>query len=123
MMWLQTANFGLENKDEVLAAVMQTYALKNDEKLVKKYETLNNLITFLMGKPDNLTIMQVKKEVEKLNMQMEDLLHNDQAIAQLTAELNEIGNKQTRIRPKYEKTSHNKINIMPQRYQPDAEVL
>ena len=123
MMWLQTANFGLENKDEVLAAIMQTYALKNDEKLVKKYETLNNLITFLMGKPDNLTIMQVKKEVEKLNMQMEDLLHNDQAITQLTAKLNEIGNKQTRIRPKYEKTSHNKINIMPQRYQPDAEVL
>ena len=123
MMWLQTANFGLQNKEEVLAAVMQTYALKNDEKLVKKYETLNNLITFLMGKPDNLTIMQVKKEVEKLNMQMEDLLHNDQAIAQLTAKLEEIGNRQTRIRPKFEKTSHNKINIMPQRYQPDAEVL
>lgn len=123
MMWLQTANFGLKNKDEVLAAVMQTYALKNDEKLIKKYETLNNLITFLMGKPDNLTIMQVKKEVEKLNMQMEDLLHNDQAIAQLTAKLEEIGNRQTRIRPKFEKTSHNKINIMPQRYQPDAEVL
>lgn len=123
MMWLQTANFGLKNKDEVLAAVMQTYALKNDEKLIKKYETLNNLITFLMGKPDNLTIMQVKKEVEKLNMQMEDLLHNDQTIAQLTAKLEEIGNRQTRIRPKFEKTSHNKINIMPQRYQPDAEVL
>lgn len=123
MMWLQTANFGLKNKDEVLAAVMQTYALKNDEKLIKKYETLNNLITFLMGKPDNLTIMQVKKEVEKLNMQMEDLLHNDQAIVQLTAKLEEIGNRQTRIRPKFEKTSHNKINIMPQRYQPDAEVL
>lgn len=123
MMWLQTANFGLNNKDEVLATVMQTYALKNDEKLVKKYQTLNRFITFLMGKPDNLTIMQVKAEVEKLNMQMEDLLHNDQAIAQLTAKLEEIGNKQTRIRPKYEKTSHNKINVMPQRYQPDAEVL
>ena len=123
MMWLQTANFGLNNKDEVMAAVMQTYALKNDEKLTTKYQKVNNLITFLMGKPDNLTIMQVKAEVEKLNMQMEDLLHNDQAIAQLTAKLDEIGNKQTRIRPKYEKTSHNKINVMPQRYQPDAEVL
>ena len=106
MMWLQTANFGLENKDEVLAAVMQTYALKNDEKLVKKYETLNNLITFLMGKPDNLTIMQVKKEVEKLNMQMEDLLHNDQAIDQLTAKLDEIGNRQTRIRTSQPSAPH-----------------
>ena len=123
MMWLQTANFGLKNKDEVLAAAMQTYAFKNDDGLVKKYKTLDELITFLMGKPDNLTIMQVWAEVKKLDMQMEDLLHNDEAIAKLTAKLNEIGDRQTRIRPKFEKTSHNKINIMPQRYQPDGEVL
>ena len=123
MMWLQTASFGMNNKDEVLAAVMQACALKLDKKSQENYNRLNSLITFLMGKSDNLTIMQVKAEVEKLNMQMEDLLHNDQAIAQLTAKLNEIGDKQTRIRPKYEKTSHNKINVMPQRYQPDAEVL
>jgi hypothetical protein len=123
MMWLQTANFGLRNKAEVQAAVMQTYAFKYDDKLVKKYKTLDELITFLMGKPDNLTIMQVWAEVKKLDMQMEDLLHSDEAMAKLTAKLNEIGDKQTRIRPKFEKTSHNKINIMPQRYQPDGEVL
>ena len=123
MMWLQTANFGLKNKAEVQAAAMQTYAFKYDDKLVKKYKTLNELITFLMGKPDNLTIMQVWAEVKKYDMQMEDLLHNDQAIDKLTATLNKIGDKQTRIRPKFEKTSHNKINIMPQRYQPDGEVL
>ncbi|MBO4719189.1 MAG: DUF3160 domain-containing protein [Prevotella sp.] len=123
MMWLQTANFGLNNKAEVQAAAMQTYALKYDDQLVKKYKTLDELITFLMGKPDNLTILQVKAEVEKLNMQMEDLLHSDEAITKLTATLDKIGNKQTRIRPKFEKTSHNKINIMPQRYQPDGEVL
>jgi hypothetical protein len=123
MMWLQTANFGLRNKAEVQAAVMQTYAFKYDDKLVKKYKTLDELITFLMGKPDNLTIMQVWAEVKKLDMQMEDLLHSDEAMSKLTAKLNEIGDKQTRIRPKFEKTSHNKINIMPQRYQPDGEVL
>lgn len=123
MMWLQTANFGLKNKAEVQAAVMQTYAFKYDDQLVKKYKTLDELITYLMGKPDNLTIMQVWAEVKKLDMQMEDLLHNDEAMAKLTAKLNEIGDKQTRLRPKFEKTSHNKINIMPQRYQPDGEVL
>ena len=31
--------------------------------------------------------------------------------------------EQTRIRPKYERSSHCKINLMPQRYQPDGEVL
>ena len=123
MMWLQTANFGLRDKAEVQAAVMQTYAFKYDDQLVIIYKTLDELITYLMGKPDNLTIMQVWAEVKKLDMQMEDLLHNDEAMAKLTAKLNEIGDKQTRIRPKFEKTSHNKINIMPQRYQPDGEVL
>ena len=123
MMWLQTANFGLRNKAEVQAAVMQTYAFKYDDQLVILYKTLDELITYLMGKPDNLTIMQVWAEVKKFNMQMEDLLHNNDSIAKLTDKLNKIGDLQTRIRPKFEKTSHNKINIMPQRYQPDGEVL
>ena len=123
MMWLQTASFGTNNKDDVLAIVMQACALKLDKKSQQNYNRLNSLITFLMGKSDNLSLTQVMAEVDKTGLQMEDLIHNDEAIAKITAKLNEIGNKQTRIRPKYEKTSHNKINVMPQRYQPDAEVL
>jgi hypothetical protein len=120
MMWLQTANFGLNHKDEVLAAVMQAYALKYE---IKEYEKLNKLITYLMGESDNLSLPHVMTEVEKTGLQIEDLIHNDEAIAKITATLEKVGNKQTRIRPKFEKTSHNKINVMPQRYQPDAEVL
>ena len=123
MMWLQTASFGTNHKDEVLAAVMQACALKLAKKSQQNYNRLNSLITILMGQSDNLSLMQVMAEVEKTGLQMEELIHNDQVIAQLTAKLNEIGDKQTRIRPKFEKTSHNKINVMPQRYQPDAEVL
>ena len=123
MMWLQTVPFGLNHDDEVRAAVMQAYALKVDKESQENYNRLNQLITFLMGKSDNLSLPQVMAEVEKTGMQMEDLIHNDDAIAKITAKLNEIGDKQTRIRPKFEKTSHNKINVMPQRYQPDAEVL
>ena len=123
MMWLQTATFGLEHNDEVLAAVQQACALKLDKKSQENYKTLNDLITYLMGESDNLSLTQVMAEVDKTGLQMEDLIHNDDAIAKISAKLNEIGNKQTRIRPKYEKTSHNKINVMPQRYQPDAEVL
>ena len=123
MMWLQTATFGLEHNDEVLAAVQQACALKLDKKSQENYKTLNDLITYLMGESDNLSLIQVMAEVNKTGLQMEDLIHNDEAIAKITAKLNEIGNTQTRIRPKYEKTSHNKINVMPQRYQPDAEVL
>jgi len=120
MMWLQSVPFGMDHKDEVLAAIQQACALKYAK---KNYDKLNNLITYLMGKSDNLSLLQVMAEVDKTGLQMEDLLHNDEAIAQITATLKELGDKTTRIRPKFEKTSHNKINVMPQRYQPDAEVL
>ena len=123
MMWLQSVPFGLDYNDEVQAAVMQACALKLDKEAKKNYDRLNKFITFLMGQPDNLSLLQVMAEVEKTGLQMEDLIHNDETIAKITATLNEIGNKQTRIRPAFERTSHNKICVMPQRYQPDAEVL
>ena len=92
MMWLQTATMGLDYETEVKQAVQMAYAMKLFKKTRQKYDKIDNLITLLMGKHDNLSLLQVITEV-------------------------------TRIRPKFEKTSHNKINVMPQRYQPDAEVL
>jgi len=103
--------------------VMQACALKLDKTSQKNYNRMNQLITYLMGQSDNLSLPQVMAEVEKTGLQMQDLIHNDEAIAKIKNTLEEIGNKQTRIRPKFEKTSHNKVNVMPQRYQPDAEVL
>ena len=123
MMWLQTAPMGLKHDTEVKQAVMMAFALKQSKSARQKYDKMNELITLLMGKPDNLSMLQVMAEVEKTGKSQEELIYDQQAIAKLTAKLNEIGDKQTRIRPKFEKTSHNKICVMPQRYQPDAEVL
>jgi hypothetical protein len=123
MMWLQTATMGLDYETEVKQAVQMAFAMKLFKKTRQKYDKIDNLITLLMGKHDNLSLLQVITEVDKTAMSMDELLNDDKEIAKLTKVLNEIGNKQTRIRPKFEKTSHNKINVMPQRYQPDAEVL
>ena len=123
MMWLQTATMGLDYETEVKQAVQMAFAMKLFKKTRQKYDKINNLITLLMGKHDNLSLIQVMAEVDKTGMSMDELLNDDKEIAKLTKTLNEIGNKQIRIRPKFEKTSHNKINVMPQRYQPDAEVL
>ena len=123
MMWLQSVPFGMNHDNEVEAAVVIACVLKSHPDLLKKYNTVNNLLTFLMGQPDNLSILQVIKEVDKIGLPMDDLLTNKQAMSQLKKDLEDIGNKQTRIRPKFEKTSHNKICLLPQRYQPDAEVL
>ena len=123
MMWLQTATMGLNYETEVKQAVQMAFAMKLFKNIRKKYDKIDKLITMLMGQHDNLSLLQVITEVDKTGMPMDELLNDDKEIAKLTKVLNEIGNKQTRIRPKFEKTSHNKINVMPQRYQPDAEVL
>ena len=123
MMWIQSVPFGTDHMDEVREAVMIAYATKYEKVAMEKYDQLNRLITLLMGQPDNLSLLQVIDEVNKSDLQLAELLNNEQAIIKIKESLDEIGNKQTRIRPTFERTSHNKICIMPQRYQPDAEVL
>ena len=123
MMWLQTVPFGLNNPDEFREAIVMAYALEQDKNAMKDYETYNQLITFLMGKPDNLSIPQVQAELRKAALPLEELLKNDAKLSQIQDALKKIGDTQTRIRPKFERTNHNKICLMPQRYQPDAEVL
>ena len=123
MMWLQSVPFGMDNDDEVNAAVIIAYTMMNNPEIQQKYDKINKIITYMMGQPDNLSILLVIDELKKSNRPMEDLLNDKQAMSKLKKDLEEIGNKATRIRPKYERTSHNKINVMPQRYQPDAEVL
>ena len=123
MMWLQSVPFGLDNPDEVKEAVVMAYALDSNPQAKKNYDIFNKLITFLMGQPDNLSIPQVIAEVKKTGLPLESLLANQQKMDELKKTLEKIGNEQTRIRPAFEKTSHNKICLMPQRYQPDAEIL
>jgi hypothetical protein len=123
MMWLQTVPFGLNHAVEVKEAVMIAYALQEDKVAQKDYDVVNLLVTHLMGLPDNLSIVQVQQEVRKRGLLQAELIASEPGMADLTEALNEIGNTQTRIRPKFESTSHNKICLMPQRYQPDAEVL
>ena len=97
-------------------------ALKQSDDARQKYDKLNRLITLLMGKPDNLSILQVIDEVNKTGKGLE-LLSDQLALDKVGKNLAETAKKQTRIAPKHEKTSHTKVCIMPQRYQPDAEVL
>ena len=116
MMWLQSVPFGMDHAEEVNAAVMIAYVMKDNPKIKQKYDKLDKFITFLMGNHDDLSILQVINEVNKAGLPMEELLTNKQAMDKLKKNLEQVGNKQTRIRPAFEKTSHNKICVLPQRY-------
>ena len=123
MMWLQTVPFGTDNDFQLRCAVLIADALRTNAALRKAYDSVFDPITFLMGAPDNITILQVADVMKQMGLSVDQLMKGGKQFEQFRKRIDEIAEKQTRIRPKFERTSHNKINFMPQRYQPDAEVL
>lgn len=123
MMWLQSVPFGLDSPEQVQLAVVMADELNRHEPVQRTYQRVNQLMNYLMGQPDNLSIPQVQAELQKAGKPLAELLESEADMARLKSALNVISEQQTRIRPKYEYTSHNKVCLMPQRYQPDAEVL
>ena len=136
MMWLQSVPFGLDSPEQVQLAAVIADELNRHEPVQRTYQRVNQLITYLMGQPDNLAMPQVQAELRKIagtanastagegnGTTLATLLESEQDMARLKKALDDVAEQQTRIRPKFEYTSHNKVCFMPQRYQPDAEVL
>lgn len=123
MMWLQHVPFGTDKPEQLRNAMIIADEIGKNSELRKYYAKLFEPMTFLFGKPDNLTILQVYDEMKKTGLPLDKLLKDKKAMDALRESLDEMGENQTRIRPKFERTSHVKINLMPQRYMPDAEVL
>ena len=123
MMWLQHVPFGTDKPEQLRNALILADVIGKNAELRKTYDRLFEPMTFLFGKPDNLTILQVYDEMQKVGLPLEKLLKNKKAMAAIRKSLDAMGENQTRIRPKFERTSRVKINLMPQRYTPDGEVL
>ena len=112
MMWLQTVPFQTDKEEDMKKALMLAQLIGHNTKLTKLYKQLTEPMTYLMGQSDDVSILQVWQ----LHQQEPDF-------KKLCKKIDEIAEKQTRIRPKFLRTSRNKVRLMPQRYQPDAEVL
>ena len=112
MMWLQTVPFQTDKEEDMKKALMLAQLIGHNTKLTKLYKQLTEPMTYLMGQPDDVSILQVWQ----LHQQEPDF-------KKLCKKIDEIAEKQTHIRPKFLRTSRNKVRLMPQRYQPDAEVL
>ena len=123
MMWLQNVNFGTDIESQFQSALLMAEVVGTNPRIKKLYNTLFEPITFLMGEPDNVTILQVYDEMKKTGKNAEAIIGSKKDYNQVRQAVEGIAKKQTRIRPKFERTSPYKINLMPQRYQPDAEVL
>ena len=123
MMWLQTVPFGTDKEHQMQRAALIAEVLNKNSQVKASYDRVFEPITFLMGTPDNITIVQLYELMQAQQVTADKLKKGSSALKKLCSEVDRLGDEQTRIRPPFERTSHNKINFMPQRYQPDAEVL
>ena len=121
MMWMQTAAFDTDKPTMMRRAAFLAKTICGNAELNAAYKAIFDPMTFIMGQPDNITLMQVYDILQ--HYKFADLIKNDKVLQKFVAEVDVLAEQQTRIRPKFELSGHNKINLMPQRYQPDAEVL
>ena len=113
MMWLQAVPFQTDKPQDMEKVYTLAQIIGTDKLLTTIYKNLTEPMNWLMGQPDDVSIMQAWKLMEK----------NDVDVAGLTKQVNALAEKQTRLRPKFQRTGRNKVRLMPQCYQPDAEVL
>ncbi len=123
MMWLQTVPFGSDIEEQMLRAAIIAETMRGDAQALRLYDRVDAPIRFLMGEPDNVTILQMGEIMAKAGANAQKMASDDNAFVTVRQQIDALGETQTRIRPIFERTSHVKINVMPQRYTPDAEVL
>lgn len=123
MMWLQTAHFGTDKPAKMKQIALIANVFNQQPKIKTIYDKVSEPITYLMGTPDNVTLIQVAELVKKMNLPIEKLLSSKKDMAKLTEDIEGIAKKQTRIELKKTHGSKYVVDIMPQRYQPDAEAL
>ena len=123
MMWLQTAPFIADKPAQLLEAAVIAQVLTGNQTVMHFYKNLTEPITYLLGTPDNASIPQIAELMKKEGVTL-TALANDGAVQKRFSEaVKKLMDEQTRIVPKFQATSIYKINLMPQRFMPDALVL
>jgi len=123
MMWLQNVPFRTDKEHHMLRAAVIADALSSNPSLKKTYQQVDEVIVFLMGEADNVTILQVADIMKKGGYTLDKLAAKSKVLKAFSDEVDALAEKQIRLRPYFERSGRNKVNFMPQRYQPDALVL
>ena len=123
MMWLQTAHFGTNKPSKMKQIALIANVFNQQPKLRAIYNKVSEPITYLMGTPDNVTLIQVANRIKEMGLPIGQLLSSRKEMANLTKDIEEIAKRQMQIELKKTRGSKYVVDIMPQRYQPDAEAL
>ncbi|MCR4920827.1 MAG: DUF3160 domain-containing protein [Bacteroidaceae bacterium] len=125
MMWLQTCTFCRESPKALGYAAMMAHIIRSCRQEgaavgADVYEVLN----FLMGEPDNVSVFDLADVLSDSGFHTLDDLADEAKLQALGANVKSLFATRNRITPKLaDENCTDKINYMPQRYTPDAEIL
>lgn len=124
MMWLQTAPFCRENRTQLgrAAFMAQTFNALPEETR-RECRGVFDALTFLMGEPDNLSVMEIADWMRENGLTKPQDTTDNAVLEALNTMLAEAFKTRNRIKPKVEVSCADKINFLPQRYVADNEVL
>lgn len=128
MQWLQLGAYCLEEKTDLrwaltAAFILNTANAKSGVSLKKLYSSVLEPTTFLIGKPDNVSLMDICNIIDTKQIKTLFDLMRPETIMLFQAELKKIEATKNVIKPKIENACSGKINFMPARFLIDNEVL
>ena len=123
MMWFQYVSFCLDDDIQFGRAVLNADVIRKSADLQKRYKGIVEPITFIVGEPDNVSVMQLSQEMAKSNLTAEKIIGNASELKKFRSVIQKIADQQNRISPKQLVSCKDKINLMPQRYLADNEIL
>ncbi|MCM1311576.1 MAG: DUF3160 domain-containing protein [Bacteroides sp.] len=124
MMWLQAASFCRENKYELQKAVFIAQIFNHiPSQEQKRCRNVYDAISFLMGEPDNLSIIEIADYMKAKGFAEISTATNDNVLSDINEMLVEAFKTRNKIAPKIQISCADKINFMPQRYMADNEIL
>ena len=123
MMWLQTVPFRTDDESQMQRAVLLSQWLSQDARAQQLYKNITEPMDYLMGLPDNVSIPQVAEQAQAEGVMTAGDISDAPRMQAVRQRIEALAEQQTRIKPKFSRSGQYKINLMPQRYQPDAEVL
>lgn len=128
MMWLQTAPFCLDDEEQFKhtifsAVILNTARSAQNKRLIDIYNSIYEPIVFLIGLPDNLSVMDIVDHLSATGVTSLPIALSEDHIADVNVMLTELSKTRNVIKPKIEVSCPDKINFMPQRYLIDNDVL
>ena len=130
MMWLQTAPFSLKYDHHIARLMLSATIMKKNGKLLKEYLSIYEPTSFIMGKADNLSLLQAIQAVEDMKLGFEPAkLISKENIAKLIPALRNLNPE--KIKPVvrldnefgFTVDTSTIMQFMPQRYNPDSEIM